>query len=177
MSEETSTTEQAINYKVCTKCKQKKLKTLFCMKSAAKDKLNSWCKKCKDARQIYTYSHNAVAFVRRLYHLATWRYRKLKHHEVLISQSEFIDIWKEQHDRFGLRCPYSGVEMTFLRGVGRTLYNISVDRIDSKKPYIDGNIVFCSAIVNRMKQELSLRDFIMICKTISCNNMIEHLTP
>lgn len=173
MNEETLTTEQEINYKTCSLCKQKKLKTFFYFQANSKIKLHSWCKPCKLRKEKAAWSRNSITFVRRIYQLTKKRLKKDTKHELLITCSEFLDIWKEQHDKFGLRCPYSNLKMTHLLGNARRMYNISVDRIDSNKPYIDGNIVFCCAIVNRMKQELSVKDFYSICKSVGKNNKVK----
>lgn len=53
------------------------------------------------------------------------------------------------------RCALSGVEMTYRAGSGRVDTNISIDRIDSAKGYVRGNVQFVCDIVNRMKQDLS----------------------
>jgi hypothetical protein len=42
----------------------------------------------------------------------------------------------------------------------------SVDRIDSNKGYIRGNIVLCTFIVNKMKQDLSLNELYYMCDLI-----------
>jgi hypothetical protein len=175
MNEETLTTAQETSYKNCPKCKQKKLSTLF-YKRGDRETLDSWCKDCKNKEQKQRWSLNSIAFVRRTYQGLNRQRKNSKRAECLISLSEFLDVWQEQYQKFGMRCPYSGIEMTHTLGVGKTLYNISIDRIDSTKPYIDGNLVFCCAIINSMKNNLNLKDFIMICKLIAKNNMIEHLT-
>jgi len=173
MNEETSTTERAINYKVCTNCKELKLKTFF-YSVAHSVRLHSWCKTCKLREQKASWSKNSISFVRRLYQMTRKRLKIFEKYELLITCSEFLDIWKEQYDKFGLRCPYSNLKMTHVLGNVARMYNISVDRIDSNKPYIDGNIVFCCAIVNRMKQELSVKDFYLICKSIGKNNKVQY---
>ncbi len=174
-NEEALTTEQEISYKICTWCKQKKEITFF-YKRYNRDAFDSWCKDCKNKEQKHRWSLNAIAFVRRIYQGLNRQRKNSRRAECLISLSEFLDVWQEQYQRFGMRCPYSGIEMTHTLGVGKTLYNISIDRIDNTKPYIDDNLVFCCAIINRMKNILSLKDFMMICKTIAKNNMVEHLT-
>jgi len=55
-------------------------------------------------------------------------------------------------------CYYTGKEMTFITGKGKHINtNISVDRIDSNKPYIAENCVLCCLAMNtKMKNDMSL---------------------
>lgn len=64
------------------------------------------------------------------------------------------------------RCAVSGVKMTYSAGKGRVYTNISLDRIDSAKGYIRGNVQFVCDLVNRMKSDLEQSAFIDWCKTI-----------
>lgn len=175
MNVEALTTEQEIFYKVCTSCKQKKETNLFYAKALAKDGLHQWCKKCKDDKMNEAYSKNSITFVRRLYQMVVCKTRREKKNEITLSMNEFIEIWKEQYEKFGMNCPYSGIEMTFKKGAGKMFYNLSVDRFNNTKPYEDGNIVFCCMVVNRMKQELPINEFWKICKNVAENNSIKDL--
>lgn len=168
------TTKQAIFYKTCTKCKQVKENTLFYKRTISKDNLHSWCKECKDNHMKNKFSANPVAFVRRLHQMMVSQ-QKARKTKVEVTVNEFIQIWNEQYEKFGMKCPYSGIEMTYKKGVGKLFYNISVDRFDNTKPYQDGNIVFCCMVVNRMKQELSIDEFWKICKSVTENNAIKDL--
>ena len=176
MNVEALTTEQVISYKTCTRCKKQKTINLFYVKSISKDGLHQWCKKCKDDKLNESYSKNSIAFVRRLYQMVVSKTRREKKNEITLSMNEFIEIWKEQYEKFEMNCPYSGIEMTFKKGEGKLFYNISVDRFDNTKPYEDGNIVFCCMVVNRMKQELPIDEFWKICKNVAENNSIKDLS-
>jgi len=50
--------------------------------------------------------------------------------------------------------------------------NASLDRIDSNLGYIVGNVGWTSTIINIMKQNLKLCDFIELCCIISKNKSI-----
>lgn len=52
----------------------------------------------------------------------------------------------------------------------KTLKDISVDRIDSSKPYTKNNIVLTSQTINIMKGTLEVSEFIDICKQIAAAN-------
>jgi hypothetical protein len=63
----------------------------------------------------------------------------------------------------GPYCKYSGVKLTTKQSMGKgyngiTPTNISVDRIDTRLPYEEGNIVFCSWEFNNRKSGVTLDD-------------------
>lgn len=62
------------------------------------------------------------------------------------------------------KCFYSGIEMEMNRAGS---YTASIDRIDSNKGYVVGNIVFVIWAVNTMKNDLSEDEFLNIIKLIS----------
>jgi hypothetical protein len=62
-----------------------------------------------------------------------------------------------------LVCHYTGIELTLEPNKNNT---ISLDRVDSSKGYIKGNVVFCLATINSMKYTLSQEDFYTICKLV-----------
>lgn len=60
-------------------------------------------------------------------------------------------------------CHYSGILMTMNSGD----FSVSIDRIDSNKGYLKGNIVLCCSIINQMKLDLNKETFINTCKAIA----------
>jgi hypothetical protein len=56
--------------------------------------------------------------------------------------------------------------MTYIAGHGRIPTNISIDRIDSSKGYIRGNVQFVCDVANRMKQDLDQGNFVGWCKLV-----------
>jgi hypothetical protein len=70
------------------------------------------------------------------------------------------------------RCYYSGVRMNLETGNGKGNFNhlkVSIDRIDSAKGYTANNIVLCCRIVNSMKSDLGVEEFLDWCKLIAAN--------
>lgn len=59
------------------------------------------------------------------------------------------------------KCSLSGLDLTFRDG------SASLDRIDSSKGYIEGNVQWVHKDVNRMKQSFSQQRFIFICERIT----------
>jgi len=68
------------------------------------------------------------------------------------------------------RCSYSGLPI----GFGRDC-TASLDRIDSQRGYVAGNIHWVHKVVNRMKWKLPENDFLrlvyLICQPASCGNV------
>lgn len=63
-------------------------------------------------------------------------------------------------------CPIFGWELTNISGEGRVKTNASIDRIDSKKGYIKGNIIVMCDLANRMKQNATKEDLILFAKGV-----------
>jgi hypothetical protein len=98
------------------------------------------------------------------------RSRKTKEFSITIEDMQAQ--WKRQDGK----CVYAGTNLTF--GVLRRQPNhpkyeertASLDRIDSSRGYVLGNIEFCHKHVNRMKQSFSKERFIGLCKAIAETN-------
>jgi len=64
------------------------------------------------------------------------------------------------------KCALSGVHMTWQAGEGKQDFNVGIDRKDSNKGYIIGNIQLVAQRVNVMKHTLGESEFYWWCKTI-----------
>lgn len=67
-------------------------------------------------------------------------------------------------------CPYSGISLlvpTYKKNHNNPIYSASVDRIDSTKGYIPGNIQFVSTCINYMKNTMSDEETRFMCKCIA----------
>lgn len=82
-----------------------------------------------------------------------------------LTPSYLLEIYHKQKGN----CFYSGIKMITDRS---DLYALSIDRIDSMKGYIKGNIVLCCNIINQMKSNLSVDEFLKICGTITLHSQI-----
>jgi hypothetical protein len=88
--------------------------------------------------------------------------RRKQHLGFDIDLGYLLELYSQQR---GL-CAISGVEMTYFAGNGRVYTNISLDRVDSTKGYVRGNVQFVCDIVNRMKSDLAQDAFLGWCRTI-----------
>jgi len=57
-------------------------------------------------------------------------------------------------------CPYLGIELCCDASLKRSKNKISIDRIDSTKGYIKGNVQVISDLANRMKAEASIEQLL-----------------
>ena len=76
------------------------------------------------------------------------------------------ELWDLQHN-----CPYTGVELVLpkWKGVNNPLITASIDRIDSSKGYIKGNIQYISITSNLAKSNMSHQQMIEFCMLIIKN--------
>lgn len=83
--------------------------------------------------------------------------------EFNIQESDLLDAWGKQK---GL-CAYTKLPLTAKANQFNT---VSLDRTDSSKGYIVGNIQLVCAAVNKMKQEYTEEVFLLFCHLVSQNN-------
>ena len=77
-----------------------------------------------------------------------------------------LDLFLSQNNR----CALSNRPLVFNFQRNRGLeHTASLDRIDSSKGYIPGNIQFISAICNYAKNDLSHEEMIVFCKLLADN--------
>ncbi len=156
--------------KLCNKCNTTKDVKEFSNDCKNSDGLRSVCKICS-INHMYTFYSTFDGYFKQLYndlkHNAKARNIKV---EITID-----DIKKQYENQVGL-CVLTKFLMTHNKQPVNTTthinhkFNISVDRIDSKKHYTKDNIQLVCAIVNIIKYNLSQDKFIEICKQISKNN-------
>lgn len=93
-----------------------------------------------------------------------FRRARQRKHECTINLAYLKNLWNIQS-----QCPYSGVQLV-LSAPGKRIdliYSASLDRIDSTKGYIPGNVQFVSTAVNYMKNTMSHEETLKLCKLIA----------
>ena len=97
------------------------------------------------------------------------RDRAIRNGLVVDFDKEYLrELWITQNQR----CAISGVEMTTVFFSGRVPSNMSVDRIDSEKGYIRGNVQLVCMAVNQMKSDLSNEELLFFCNKIVENSKL-----
>lgn len=167
--------------KTCRTCKIEKPISKFNKDKTKKYGVGGECKECAKVasrkyyyantdsikRRVTCYSNNYIPkFTRdidsRLKNLCT-NARQRKSKEFNITETDLLDLWGKQE---GL-CAYTKLPMTATSNQHST---VSLDRIDSSKGYIVGNIQLVCASINRMKQEFTEDVFIQLCTLVSQSN-------
>lgn len=77
-----------------------------------------------------------------------------------ITRDYLIKLFDDQDGK----CAITNIPMTFKVGNGRVNTNISIDRIDSNKGYTDDNIWLVCTVVNLMKLNFTMQNFIDYCE-------------
>ena len=73
------------------------------------------------------------------------------------------DLFEKQNGR----CALTGWPLVFFRGATHGRGDASVDRIDSAKGYVPGNVWIVHKDVNFAKQSLSAGEFIEMCRAVA----------
>jgi len=76
-----------------------------------------------------------------------------------------FDLFEKQHGK----CALSGLDIAFARSIRSKEKTASLDRIDSTKGYIEGNVQWVHLDVNKMKMDLEQSRFLELCNIISSN--------
>ena len=160
--------------KKCSKCKLTKDIFNFHWKSSyykgkEKERIQAECGECREKQRHAKYSASPEIFLLRAYQMIKQESARLvrKRRPVTITFEEFMEAWAAQKKKYGLICPISHQEMTHIQGLGNLETNISIDRIDSSKDYIKGNIQFICRRVNTMKHNESLDSLIFWSRAIT----------
>lgn len=106
------------------------------------------------------------------WHLHGVRQRaKDKNYKCCITLEYLKDIWEKQNGT----CPYTGWKLNpvYFSSKGVDKYSASLDRIDSSKGYIEGNVQFVSVMANYAKHTWNEQDFIDFCVAVARNKQCQ----
>lgn len=161
----------------CTKCNEDKDVSEFGKSKRVRCGYNNTCKVCFqkwENEYLRSLGENLErCIVRQL--RATKRRTKTgsKFENYNIDREHILELYSKQK---GL-CALSGIKMTlFCGGRGHCNNNMSIDRIDNTSGYIKGNVHLTCAIVNLMRNKLSINELITYCKQIIKHNEEQEIT-
>ena len=147
----------------CSKCdfKTDEHKKYFALD---KNKLNGFqsnCKKCRKETAVKYFNTEKGYFKRIWSHIFSESEKRGIKNEFK-NFEEFYKCWEKKKNIYGLKCPYTKIDMTFeicktmidkngKKRKPRIATNLSVDRILSFGPYNEKNIIFVSFTINQKK--------------------------
>lgn len=143
--------------KKCSRCKQ-----ILNIEEFSRSDLNGYCTYCRkcDVQKAKERCSKSI-YNRLLYKLkSSERTAKRKNMPFNISTEYLLLLWKKQNGK----CYYTDREMSIKTDQPNV---VSIDRIDSKIGYIEGNICLCCAKINIMKSDLSIEEFKDWCMAVS----------
>ena len=159
----------------CTYCKIPKPNSEY-SKNKNQGRGRNYVTQCKKCRNEYSASEKVLKRKRELGPIQRNKYRlnsifwaskqnaKKRNLEHNIELEYIKELFKTQK---GL-CYYTGKEMFIdTREKENNEDSVSLDRFDSSKGYIKGNVVLCRWIVNRMKNDIDFKDFLQIVSEIN----------
>ncbi len=138
----------------------------------------SWCKACIKIKQA-SY-HKRTWGKERLHYVAFKRTKTARHYlaylrskaiqrkrgDEVISLDALELLWSAQ----GGKCALTGWPMTMELANGIVQTNCSIDRIDSSRGYVVGNVQLVCRAVNIAKSALPVSDFLNLCKAVVAQN-------
>lgn len=160
---------QKLNYerknegtKVCKQCDTEKDVSKFSADKMSKDGLQTYCKDCQMVKVKNNASTLDGYINKALLDLKNNSKRNGDNVEISITKQDLLDLYNNQSGK----CKLSGRQLTHEAG---KYTNVSIDLIDSAKPYQKDNIRLVMVAVKAMKFE-PFKDFILLCKDIAKNN-------
>jgi hypothetical protein len=150
----------------CTKCGETKEKDQFYYHRQRKYYIPN-CKQCAGKEQLeYAKTKRTDLNFITMSRAAEIRYRCKKNHHNREVSSNLKNLLRQQWEIQGGFCYYSGLPMVLSNEYHTNPNVMTVDRIDSSKGYVEGNVVLCCSIINRMKQNLTLQELKELCAKI-----------
>jgi len=163
-----------IKTKICSKCGKEKSLRNFYYHSRRKYYI-SHCRTCSDKRVVKYYKINSnnpkiVFQIRSCEIYRKCRVLKLPCMSKLLGRY-LVKLWDESKQT----CYYTGRKMD-LKGYPENPNAVTVDRVIPEKGYVEGNIVLCTSIANRAKQNMKYAQLISFCEEILKNKKRKYLT-
>lgn len=150
------------NEKMCFICKEKKSTKNFYKSKKTEDGFYSNCKSCTLKIQQNFIKKKYQTFEGRIDDfLRNSKNSSKKRNQIFdINENVLLYQWKLQKKK----CYYSGLEMTTLPN---NSLSVSIDRINSNIGYTKKNIVFTTAIVNKIKNKFDKNIFLILCEIVN----------
>lgn len=125
------------------------------------------CAKIESHKELTKRKFKGVEDLSSTYFSQIQRSAKNRNLEITITKQYIWELFVKQNKK----CALSGEPITLIKGKNTTLQSASLDRIDSSKGYVEGNVQWVHKVVNILKNNLSDNDFINWCCLIVKNSI------
>ena len=168
--------------KTCRKCGETKSVLSFNKDKTKKFGVGGECKPCASKtthdyyiknsdhikRRVSKYNESYFpkynrSVISRLKSLCTKAKHRTKEFDII--DQDLFDLWKNQNGR----CAYTKLP---LLATANQFNTVSLDRVDSSKGYVVGNIQLVCSAINKMKQEYTEEMFLLFCLLVTQNNKL-----
>lgn len=149
--------------KICTTCKFPLPISDFYYHRVRKHRMAT-CKSCNSEKTVKYYKEVYQSNINYVMYQRAYGINRDKGNKVKIMpnlKEHLLELWDKQNQI----CFYTGEKMN-INGYKNNPLAMTVDRKNCKKGYIKGNIVLCTSIVNRIKQNLSVDELLNLCDKI-----------
>jgi len=113
----------------------------------------------------------AIVFFKETIRKTKYEASKRRNLDFDIDLAYVLSILMEQNEK----CALTGWDLEFVRGgdwYGKNPHGATLDRIDSTKGYVRGNIQITCGIVNTIKSSIGNLEFINICRDVASKNAV-----
>jgi hypothetical protein len=157
----------SVFYKDCIKCNSTLPSKKFDLRTDTK-RLRPDCNPCRKLDMRRNYAEHKQERIKK-----TTEYARNNYHQKILSGARKTA--KTKNLEFNLTlddiiipeyCPYLGTEITQILGSGVVWTNASIDRIDSSKGYIKGNVEIISRKANSMKNMATKEEMVVFAKNV-----------
>lgn len=152
------------NCKICTKCGVEKLLSEFYTREYG---TRNDCKQCTGKTsaknkigKVPLHEREINSRLKNIYTKA-----RLRTKEFNLIDADLLDLWGKQDGR----CAYTKLP---LLATANQFNTVSLDRVDSSKGYVVGNIQLVCSAINKMKQEYTEEMFLLFCLLVTQNNKL-----
>jgi len=158
--------------KRCNHCLLEKSIAEFCKNKTSLDGLNPYCKFCSKVCSSKWYRsrpkevRTTTSYIKHLQPKSRFRRYKInatKRHLLFdLTEQQFSEITAH-------RCSYCNDYNRLSHPSKKIAQHCGIDRKDNSKGYTIENCIPCCTICNRMKEKMSIKDFVDQCKRIVSN--------
>ena len=152
--------------KKCSKCQEEKCLNDFYYHKMRKQYMSS-CKMCNTKEcNVYQRKQRKEQNIKFVANTRSAEIRRKCKDKNIPFDSDIRNILIDQWEKQKGLCFYSGRQMSISGDYHINLNAMTIDRVDPKLGYVNGNVVMCCRIFNAMKQNLVYDEFMNHCKEV-----------